>query len=68
MNDGLRGNYASVNKGKVSLNDVSEEQISNMTEEQKGLYNVINQTMDASEITIINRIRRRSRRSSGRLS
>jgi RHS repeat-associated protein len=53
MNSGLGGDYASVDKnGKVSLN-ASEDQISNMTTEQKGLYDVINQTMDPSETTEI---------------
>jgi hypothetical protein len=53
MNSGLGGDYASVDeKGKVSLN-ASEDQIANMTSEQKGLYDVINQTMNPSETTEI---------------
>jgi RHS repeat-associated protein len=53
MNSGLGGDYTSIDEnGKVSLS-ATEEQVANMTSEQKGLYDVINQTMDPNETTKI---------------
>jgi len=48
INEGLGGNYASVDKnGKVSLN-ATAEQISGFTDNQKGLYNTINDAVTAT--------------------
>jgi hypothetical protein len=53
MNSGLGGEYVSIDgKGKVSMN-MTEKQIGNLSAEQKGLYDVINQTMDPSTLTEI---------------
>lgn len=46
-NAGLGGNYVNVDgDGNVSLN-ATEEQISNMSDEQKGFYNVLNESVSA---------------------
>ena len=53
INSGLGGKYATVDDdGKVSLS-ATTEQIDCMTSEQKGLYDVVNQTMDPNEKTQI---------------
>jgi len=53
INEGLGGEYASVDEnGKVSLN-VTEEQIDGFTEEQKGFYDVVNEAVTAEgDVTI----------------
>jgi hypothetical protein len=54
MNEGLGGDYASVGKdGKVSLN-ATQEQIAIMTNEQKGLYDVLKKAVDPGTTTKIN--------------
>jgi RHS repeat-associated protein len=54
MNKGLGGNYASIDKdGKVSIK-VTEEQISNMTCEQKGFYDIVNTAVSNEKTTKIN--------------
>ena len=53
MNSGLGGKYLSMDKnGKVSLN-MTEKQIQNLSDDQKGLYDIISQTMDPKTLTEI---------------
>ena len=53
MNLGLGGNYVSLGKkGKVNIN-ITEKQIENLTANQKGLYDIIKQTMDPKTLTTI---------------
>ncbi len=54
INQGLGGNYATVDKsGNVTLN-VSESVIANMTSEQKGFFNVVESAVNHEKTTSIN--------------